>query len=253
MNRLFSLTAIVLAILAMPAFSQKQAFSRNYIAGEMLEKKFYWQTRDLTYDTLGWDKLTGYESTDGYKGVAQACGPLQEADKQAFFLKDITALSAVILIDLGYEIYVLTQWGGKTQEAIKVSVPGLDQDYRERSIFTDFLWEKVTRYEIEKPTDLQPDYEVKLYFGNNGYAIYPGREKLRTNAAQILGTTSGLVLEMDISAEDLPVRRLVHQAYLIAGDSARSGKVVRKVEKSMDKLGLDLSYKPPVVKPVECE
>lgn len=248
---------VTMSVLALATSAIGDEIARRVKAGEMLGATFYWEAREQTFDTLRWnDAEKDLEVKDkGARGVIQSCRPLAAVGKQAFRLKNLTALSLVILKDLGFEIYFLTQWGGTTKNEIKVAVPGIDDQYKRHSILSDFLWERLDRYEIEKPTTMEPSYTVRVYFSNHGYGTYSGKEKLRTNRVQILGVSDGLVLEFASgdSYEDVTVGRLVHDAYLITDTDLTVKKIIRQVEKTMDKLELDLSYKPPELVPVTCE
>jgi hypothetical protein len=208
------------------------------------------------FDTLGWDSVSrGYGVSSQARGPGAACVDFAQKGKQILFVRNLTALSAAILSDLGYRVWILTQWRAETQSDIKYSTPGADDNYAKRRYLSDLQWEKLDRCEVEKPTKIVPEYNVKLWFAGAGYGILEGRAEVANRSEPIQGTPDGLVLSIEGGEhhEDLVVRRCMWKAVIVIDSGTKGSAVVSAIEEVMDKLGLDLSYKPPEFVPVKCK
>jgi hypothetical protein len=47
------------------------------------------------------------------------------------------------------------------------------------------------------------------------------------------------------------IKRFIYTVYMVADKTKKSSKIASEIESQMDKLKLDMSYKPPKVKEVE--
>ncbi|MBD3343613.1 MAG: hypothetical protein GF401_00970 [Chitinivibrionales bacterium] len=231
--------------------------SPRAVAGTMLGKKLWWETADISYDTLGWDAIEKAREIDDSmqrRGPYESCEKFAAKGKVFFRVKELSALSVAILKDLGFEILFLVQYRGFTESDLMISVPGSSKDYKQRLMRSDYLWEKLEDFNLEKPEKMDDNYTVTLNFHEGGFSKYTGKEDIMNNAKQIVSGKSGVIIENrhDTGGENVLVRRIVYSVFMIADKKMTGKKIISKVEKVMDSLGLDLSYKPPHLEKIEC-
>jgi hypothetical protein len=233
------------------------AMSARPAAGKMLGKPFYWMTKTLTYDTLSWDAIERKQikDTSNAKGAAGACALMQKNGKTIYRMKNVSAMSLIILNDLHYSVAALTQWAVRTNSQIKVSVPGADNAYQQQDIRTDYQWESIDTFFIQKPTEITPDFKIQIGLSGGGFAEFEGKEEVNVASREILGTTDGFVLEFqgEKSYEAPPVKRKFWDLYVIVDSKKKDGDIISDIEKAMDKLKLDMSYSVPKLKKIECK
>lgn len=222
-------------------------------AGTLLNVPFYWDNHDFSPDTVSSAKVTNLVGKNpeemkpftfhAFRTAAQ------EAGKTIYELKKCNGISAAILNDLGYPVVLATQWSSLTDYAMKVHRPGMDDEYKQRRLITDVIYETLDTFDIEKPSKLKEDYTVELHFGRGGRAEYEGKESITANAQPYITPGSGLVISLDREEthEEQDVRKQIWEAYLIVDGKKKPSKIISEIESVMDDLGLDLSYKPPEI------
>jgi hypothetical protein len=249
MNKKYLLLVSMIAALCMSSWG-KEPYA------QVLGKSFYWQAPSLMLDTIGWTSveqslLNVPDSTD--KNPQGGCETFTKNKKAIFRLKKPSALSLVILTDLGYDVIFLTQWSGSISSLLQVPIPGID-DFKGQRLLTDLQWETIERYTIDKPNEVQDDYTIKLFFRNGGVSFYKGRENVYQSEEQLTGITDGIVVKLSNgSGLDVLLRRYVFNIYLITPADKTASKLISEIEKSMDGLKLDLSYKAPEILEVKCK
>jgi hypothetical protein len=241
----------------MLAFFAAAHSAQNVLAGVMLNHPFYWDADNLKIDTLGFEaalKTAAALDISKARTPRQACDSVLLKGKTFHRLKDPNAMSLAILADAGYPLLALTQWTGATETDVKVSSRGLDKDYMKRRLLTDMLWEVVDSAEVQKPAKTATDYTINLHFAEAGYSTWLAKDPIGPEGRQIMGTTAGIVLNYNQGgmSEDITVRRTIRSVYTIADASAKPQTITSAIEKGMDKLGLDLSYKVPELARVAC-
>jgi hypothetical protein len=230
--------------------AQTSAIPQKSSAGVMLGKSFWWKTNTLIYDTLGWSEVERklMPDTSNLKSPIAACALLAKNGKTIYRLKNLSAMSLIILRDLGYRVALSTQWTALSQNQIKVAVSGASNDYMQQDVRTDYLWETIDTFAIQKPTETVTDYTVELSFADGGMVQYFGKEDVLSSSREITGIADGLVIEYSgqRSAEALKVRRKIWDAFLIVDAKKKDSAIITDIETVMDKMKLDMSY--PVAK-----
>jgi hypothetical protein len=226
------------------------------VAGTMLGVTLYWETFSIAFDTIMFEKIGKQEHLPpGDIKTIEAAAPLifKKNAKRVFALSELNAISAAILVDLNYRLIVLSQWNSSTDQNIKISRPGMPNEYKKQRGLSDFLYETVERYDVEKPTQIVNDYAVKIHFSGNGYSAYSGKEQLPLSNKELMGTTDGFAVDFtdDSRGEGQRVKRLIYNAYILADKGLKPSKIVSQIESQMDKLKLDMSYKPPKITPLQ--
>ena len=237
-----------LLLLSVPLLAQTNL---KHKAGSLLDVPFYWDNQGFSADTLSSAKVTrlvGKSSEEMKPFTFHAFRrAAEEAGKTIYELKDCNGISAAILNDLGYPVVLATQWSSLTDYEIKVSSPGMDDEYKQRRLITDLVYETLDTFDIQKPSKLQENYTVALHFSRGGRAEYEGKEGITAKAQPYITPGSGLVISLDRAAnhEDQDVQKRIWEAYLLVDGKKKPSKIIGEIESVMDDLGLDLSYKPP--------
>lgn len=236
--------------LAVPLLAQTNL---KHDAGNLLGVSFYWDNQDFSADTIssgGVTKLVGKRHEEMNPFTFHAfLSAAKEAGKTIYELKECNGISAAILNDLGYPVVLATQWSSITDYDIKVYSPGMDDEYKQRRLITDLIYETLDTFDIDKPSKLKEDYTVALHFSRGGRAKYEGKEIITGKAQPYITPGAGLVISLDRAEthEDQDIQKRIWDAYLIVDGKKKTSKVISEIESVMDDLGLDLSYKPPEI------
>lgn len=217
-------------------------------AGAVSQVAMFWTLDSTHLDTIGWPRV--HEAildtpTDSGATMRSSLEAFRNAGTTVYRLEKPTAITLAILKDIGASIVVLSQWRAFPANYIRINHPGFDDEYKKRLILSDFLWERLDDYTARRPVKLEKDFTLTLYFDNMGQSQYSGAENPEHSQAQILGT-DGLVLEFENEKfEDVLVKRRIDQTYAIMDADLKPAAIIRRIERAMDKMKLDLSYTAP--------
>ncbi len=230
-----------------------------YQAGKMAGVTLYWVPKaPIEPDTIAWGTLQGVltptERLEYDIALGQAATNLAEHDYALFTIKDCEALALALLSEMDYHICALTQWHGSLKNEVIIAKPGMPTEAKRHSLISDMRWEKVERTQIEKAASRQADeeFDIKVYFVDNGMSQYAGKELLVGSSDQIQGTKGFGVNIPELSfSEDVTIARKVFQLCLVAPIAAEASDIVTALEKAMDGHKIDISYKVPRFIPVK--
>lgn len=169
--------------------------------------------------------------------------------KQLLRLNGPCALSAALLVDMGYTVLALTQWKWEMARSVWVGKDRAKRDRYARILVSDYLVETVSEVRVTPRTEgLDKGYAVTIHFGNGAFSDYSGAEDLCATP-QPIPVRPGDVRQRFSTRFDpmLDVRRHVYAAYVLTDASVDAGKVQKAVEDRMDKMMLDLTYRSPKV------
>jgi hypothetical protein len=222
--------------------------SERLVATTVMGYKLFWTTDDESYDTLGWKQVISLytkENVDDHSSMSSAQSLLQANGIRVLRLRNTNAVSLAILAELGYRVIVLSQWNGEPEGYIQVAhVSG----YNVQHLRTDFLWEIITGAKVQEDRNVVAGRTAKLLFGDYGYCAFPCDADIAAKAGIVQGTTEDIELEFKGGERaQVNILRRIHQAYLIADAKKKPSAIVAEIEAEMDKLKLDLSYKPPEI------
>ncbi len=230
-----AMTCACVLALVFSSFSQNDPRS---IAGAVLGKNFYYQSTETKHDTIGWLLVGSSLTPDIDSG-------------RVYKLKNPSAMSLFILDRLGYGIFALSRWQCITRLALKVNNKDMPDRFAKQGIMTDVLWESVdhvTRISEEQPRKAL----IRIHFKDGGFAEMDEKETPSSSTRQLFGAT-GLVVRYRIEgmpsqteqAQTQTIYRDFFGLYFVAEAAKTSKQVVSEIEKEMDRLHLDLSYKVP--------
>jgi hypothetical protein len=127
----------------------------------------------------------------------------------------------------------------------------MPNEYREQRLVSDFLWELIERYDITKPKKLDQEYRIDLHFADGAWSTFKGREPVGKAFEPIHIGRQGRALEfLGGEFEDIKPKRQLHIAWVIAPADKRPKKIIGEIEKLMDVMKLDFSYKVPKLVPL---
>jgi hypothetical protein len=226
--------------------------SRRLAAGNLFGLGLFWDDGNFVADTILMSKICSKEPVDSCSNNSfrANCVRINKNGKSIYKVKSVSSISAAILHDLGYDVFYLTQLQAVTPEGINVGAPGMSQNFHYQTAFSEYLWEEVSDTRIEKkPKTSSTEFDVKLYFDNNGYCQYGGKTDILSERAQIMGTNQGIVLKLlgNTGWSDMTINRRIVGVYLMSEKAKKAAALVNDIEHEMDKLNLDISYKPPVL------
>lgn len=225
--------------------------------GAVLGKAIFFEKPGVMVDTFGWNEVEKVWLTSGVSGgnnPKTSCKAFSAASKTWFRLKKPSAMSIVILHDLGYRVIALCQWNALPKAAMQIRASGMPDSYDQQHLITDFYWERLESYDIQKPIGIQDDFALTLKFTNGANSIFPGRNQVMDVSRQIVGTNDGLVLQFSNgSGEEQILKRKVFAIYICVDKPKKASAIIRDIENTMDSMKLDLSYGVPEVVEVKCE
>jgi hypothetical protein len=232
--------------------SGEAAHSTRFAAGQLFGLNLFWDDGKFVADTILNGKICSKELVDSCSNSSfhANCIRICKSGKTIYKVKSISSISAAILHDLGYDVFYLTQLQAVTPEGINIGAPGMSQNFHYQTAFSDYLWEVVSDTKIDKkPKTASTEFDVRLYFESNGYCMYGGKSDILSERAQIMGTNQGIVLKLlgNTGWADMTIHRRILGVYLMADKAKKSTAMVGDIEHEMDKLNLDISYKPPVL------
>ena len=249
------------------------------VAGTILGVNHYWQNSEvvsgpvrgsnqyidlatMSFDTVNFDTCAlriGVLASRKVQGVSAACGLFASSQKAIFGVKNPCAMTIPLLAQLGYDILVLSQWNCLPEGEQKVVSAGMSKEVKPQRIMSDYVWESVERSVLESPTTMHRDYYVNIYFHGYGYSRYEGKEDFGKSFQQQLGAGDGLVVRFNPyevnggNTQFLTTRRRIYAVYIVAAVDQTAANIIAKLENEMDKMKLDLSYKMPTIKKIECK
>jgi hypothetical protein len=243
MNRTHHALALVLLI------PLSLSFAGAAPRAEVLDKQFFWYTSGLTLDTLGWDSVeqrAGVEPT-GATCPRDAAGELRARGKAIMRVEEPSAMSVAVLGDLGFSVVVLSQWTSLPSGELRRKGAHGSIQYGDARLISDYHWEALEKVDIEKPTRMREDFLLTLHFRKGACSEYEGREGLEKSAKHIPVGSRGTSVDYDEGggSTDLKPLRRIHATYIITDAGSKPSTVIEEMEKVMDKLKLDLSYKIP--------
>jgi len=217
----------------------------RFIAGDLNGVSLYWYNENLAFDTLFWHTCA---QKSGLVGESQGKSPEnftihKENDKASFYkVTHGNALSLAILHDLSFPLFLLTRWSGSLQRVEKDTRGKLE----DKTYVSHYQWEIVDSVSVKKPSGTYSYYTVRIYFNNGGFSEFRGNESLILSRSQILGTR-GFSLRDKYSGHvpDENLYRLITAVYFVS--DKKKSQVIANMEEVMDGIGLDLSYKPPLI------
>jgi len=247
MNRTTRNAATALAVL----LSISAVFS-NMIADTVLGHVMYWNSEDISFDTTGWALIASEAIGDaqaGLKTPSQALPLFQQKSKKIYRLKNPSAVSLAILKSLGYDVFFLSQWNGFPSGSIKLAGQGQFEAQRIRS---DFLWEWLAGADAKEKPKVAGTYEAIMKFGDGTYCRYAADALVCNAAKTIEGAADDIYLEFTGNHNQrVDMQRRIYTAYCIADSKAKPSKIIGDIEKEMDAMKLDISYKAPEFIPVK--
>lgn len=213
--------------------------------GTILGKKVYWESTHPAFDTLGWGEIERsvlQSDSSRARGPHGALGYFAEHERKIFQVKNPTAMNLAILADLGYEPVVLTNWFARPID--QISIDG-GPDYERRRIVSDYLWERVSDVDISRGAMDESRYELTFHFDEGGWSRYPGRKRVCSCDQQVVTPGKGVEITFaNLGGEALVFDRRILAVYIVAEERKRVSRIVSDIEAIMDKLELDMSYKP---------
>jgi len=267
-----------LALLAIVGLSGVNGFAGNkeFQIGEIEGKQLYWQAESNVLDTIGWDVIIGRllqtgnvtpksekaekedsktednerpSSSITISTINEAAGILQKNGMNIYELNKPSAISIALAHKLGYKVVMLTSWGSTSQRKFSTNRPCMSRVPQKQRIVTDFLWEMVNGGDIQSPSSLQSDWQIKLHFLEGGFSHYKGNEGIILSEKQITGTEGFVLSHTDLKInEEMVMYRIIKKVYLVADAKQKPKKVTSTIEGKMDELNLDLSFKSPTLK-----
>jgi hypothetical protein len=221
-------------------------------AGTALGMEFYWDNGRFVPDTASANVFCGGTGLDSGCGgsLSENFMRLCRAGKTVYRVKYLSSICAGMLCGLGYRLFCVTQLQATTPENIKVNAPGLGETFQYQTAFSDYVVEEISSAVLTKqPAISGIDYKIKLCFGRegNGYCTYAGRDDVGAERSEIMGTSDGIGLRFlgNTGSASLKITRRILSVYLLADKSLKSSKIEEGLEDEMDKIKLDISYKPP--------
>jgi hypothetical protein len=222
---------------------------RYRIAGSLLGKNFFWESRNMVLDTLDWKKAAGRAGLRADSGVpvSEQIRAAHKQEKQFYELKNGSAVSIALLHRLGYPIMVLSQWSGSIHEDNTDQRSMIEKE----TAITDFMWESLENAHIKRVSNVSVDLVVDLSFQDHGFSSFRGTENLSLARSQILGTAGFSLSDKTKGLMPEPNQyRLIVRVLLVGESSRKTNAITDDLNHSMDSLKLDLSYKAPEIRPV---
>jgi len=224
-----------------------QQVDSAYLAGRMAGRDFFWRYDQVRLDTLGWAEVVQPELTGlgaGQKGPGATVAQAAAAGLRFVEAVEPTALSVMLLRQLGYTVLFRTQWSVGIQSA----GPADDRTFIQgERAFTDHLWERLDRGVVSRSPRLKSGVcYVQLRFAGAGYAEFEGEKTLPFAQAPLAGA-EGIALRQ-VAGKRLVAGNVVRQfagCYLLIGREKRLDALVREVEERLDTQGCDGSYRRP--------
>ncbi|MBD3239477.1 MAG: hypothetical protein GF331_02755 [Chitinivibrionales bacterium] len=230
--------------------------SGRHVVGSICGQKVFFREENTRIDTLGWDKVEQqYFDADSSKRrrPEQAVAAFEAHGKRIYRLRELSAIGAAILQDLGFDVVLLSQWVAQPSQYINPDGPSSRGDsYQRQRIVSDYLWERLSGAELERPSELAQDLQVTLRFARDNRSTVPGKQLIVKHAMPLVAPGEAVVLSFvgGTSVETFFKRR-PYRAYLIAPAELSVKKIIARIEGVMDKLKLDLSYTVPEIEALE--
>ena len=128
---------------------------------------------------------------------------------------------------------------------------------------SDFMWERIEAADIRGPAGIDSRRRIRMDFSGGGFGRFDGIEEMGKTLPRIVGLDDAVMVDYDApgtkmhaqggaSGEEVEINRNCAAVFVIAADSVGTGEIVDEIERAMDKLGLDLSYRIPEIEPVSC-
>ncbi len=224
----------------------------------LLGRPLYWMLDGVEVDTVGWrdiertaleidttDRTSPEEAVDAFAGKGKAI----------FELRELSAISAAIVLDLGYSVFMLSQW--RSEPSGYISFPGSSGEqgeFRKRRLAGDYLWEMVERADVGRAGRLSDGLRVEVHITGGGFCGYDDKDDMCKTASVIYSAGGSAQLHfIDNTDFELTVRRRIYRVYLVADAKSDPDALVSAIESTVDKLKLDMSYKAPVIERVGAE
>lgn len=216
-----------------------------YVAGSLLGRPLFWRYDLAPHDTLGLAQvLAPFEVAVPRGSSAQAvAAALAEGGMRLYRLREATAIAVALLQRIGYRTLMMTQWSS----TVKGNWPGDHRTYiQDEGIFSDWLWESVSVAEIQRaPLVRGGGFDVCLHFREGGASSWHGQSTVDLRRRAVI-TPHGVVLRKTgrpyVAGNPY---RLVTATYVIVPDAMGVDDIARELERAMDRLGLDITYRTP--------
>jgi len=240
----------------------------------LLGHRVYWAEDAQRFDTVGWRQCAGaiLDTTIAAPTIAadsaldtaafgsRRChapqttlGLLASRSRRIHETGEVSAVALALLTTLGYPVVVLSQWNATPSAYIKVHGSAqLDDTYNTQRLATDFLYERVERCELQPTSRLESAPTVTVWFAEAGKCQWPAPSDICRQTSTMVMPEGDYVVDF-AEGGSLPVGfvRRIYRAYVVTPADCKAASLTSAVEREMDRLKLDISYKAPVFREVK--
>ena len=216
----------------------------QYSAGEALGHKLFLEGPQYTADTVDWQATIDSFQIKTSSKVPNS-NELATQNLVMYRLKNPTAVTTVILKDLGYTIVLLSQIVITPNGNITVANNPKDVGPETRRYYSDYFWQRLNGFELVKPSVKVSDYVIHLEFGDGGSCEYLGNANILEGKIPIKSSEGTKRIDFSNTSIHENLYRVNRRAYLIANVKISPEKIGDQLEKRMDELKLGMEYSVP--------